>query len=27
MRRDPEGKWRSLSKSIFLDEHLRALLK
>ena len=27
MRRDPEGKWRSLSMSIFLDEHLRALLK
>jgi len=27
MRRDPEGKWRSLSKSIFLDEHIRALLK
>lgn len=27
MRRLPEGKWRSLSKSIFCDEHLRALLK
>jgi xanthine dehydrogenase accessory factor len=27
MRRDPEGKWRSLTKSIFSDEHLRALLK
>jgi xanthine dehydrogenase accessory factor len=27
MRRDPEGKWRSLSKSVFADEHLRALLK
>jgi xanthine dehydrogenase accessory factor len=27
MRRDPEGNWRSLSKSIFADEHLRALLK
>jgi xanthine dehydrogenase accessory factor len=26
-RRDPEGNWRSLSKSIFADEHLRALLK
>jgi xanthine dehydrogenase accessory factor len=23
MRRDPEGNWRTLSKSIFLDEHLR----
>src|ERR1700684_2279546 len=23
MRRDPEGKWRSLSKSVFCDEHLR----
>jgi xanthine dehydrogenase accessory factor len=23
MRRDPEGNWRSLSKSIFSDEHLR----
>jgi xanthine dehydrogenase accessory factor len=27
MRRDPEGKWRSLTKSIFCDEQLRALLK
>jgi xanthine dehydrogenase accessory factor len=27
MRRDPEGKWRNLTKSIFADEHLRALLK
>ena len=27
MRRDPEGNWRSLSKSIFVDEHSRALLK
>jgi len=27
MRRDPEGTWRSLSKSIFADERLRALLK
>jgi xanthine dehydrogenase accessory factor len=27
VRRDPEGKWRSLSKSVFCDEHLRALLK
>jgi xanthine dehydrogenase accessory factor len=27
MRRDPDGNWRSLSKSIFADEHLRALLK
>jgi xanthine dehydrogenase accessory factor len=27
MRRDPEGNWRSFSKSIFADEHLRALLK
>jgi xanthine dehydrogenase accessory factor len=27
MRRDPEGNWRTLSKSIFADEHLRALLK
>ncbi len=27
MRRDPEGKWRSLSKSIFADERSRALLK
>jgi xanthine dehydrogenase accessory factor len=27
MRRDPEGNWRSLSKSIFCDEHLRSLLK
>lgn len=23
MRRDPEGNWRSLSKSVFFDEHLR----
>ena len=27
MRRLPEGKWRSVSKSVFSDEHLRALLK
>jgi xanthine dehydrogenase accessory factor len=27
MRRDPEGNWRSLSKSVFADERLRALLK
>lgn len=27
MRRLPEGTWRSLSKSVFADEHLRALLK
>ncbi len=27
VRRDPEGGWRSLSKSVFTDEHLRALLK
>ena len=27
MRRDPDGNWRSLSKSIFADERLRALLK
>ena len=27
MRRDPEGNWRSLSKSIFADDRLRALLK
>jgi len=27
MRRDPEGKWRSLSKSVFLDEHLRDHLR
>src|SRR5215469_9838281 len=26
MRRDPEGSWRSLSKSIFLDEHMREKL-
>ncbi len=26
MRRDPEGNWRKLSKSIFLDEHLNARL-
>ena len=26
MRRDPDGNWRSLSKSIFSDEQLRALL-
>jgi len=26
MRRDPEGTWRSLSKSIFVDDHMRALL-
>jgi xanthine dehydrogenase accessory factor len=23
MRRDPEGNWRSISKSVFFDEHLR----
>jgi xanthine dehydrogenase accessory factor len=27
VRRDPEGTWRTLSKSVFADEHLRALLK
>ena len=27
VRRDPEGSWRNLSKSVFADEHLRALLK
>lgn len=27
MRRDPEGKWSSLAKSVFADERLRALLK
>jgi xanthine dehydrogenase accessory factor len=27
MRRDPEGNWRSLSKSIFVDSHVSALLK
>lgn len=27
MRRDPEGNWRSLSKSIFVDEKMLALLK
>ena len=28
VRRDPEGEtWRVLSKSVFADEHLRALLK
>jgi xanthine dehydrogenase accessory factor len=27
MRRDPEGNWRSLSKSIFTDSRLSALLK
>jgi xanthine dehydrogenase accessory factor len=26
MRRDPEGRWRSLSKSIFLDERMREKL-
>lgn len=26
MRRDPEGKWRSLSKTVFADEKLRAVL-
>ena len=26
MRRDPDGNWRSLSKSIFLDEHMREKL-
>jgi xanthine dehydrogenase accessory factor len=26
MRRDPEGSWRSLSKSIFSDQHLREKL-
>jgi len=27
MRRDPEGSWRTLSKSVFVDERLRALLQ
>jgi xanthine dehydrogenase accessory factor len=27
MRRDPEGSWRTLSKSVFSDERLRALLQ
>jgi xanthine dehydrogenase accessory factor len=27
MRRNPEGNWRGISKSIFADERLRALLK
>lgn len=27
MRRDPEGKWRSLSKTVFADERLRSLLQ
>jgi xanthine dehydrogenase accessory factor len=27
VRRDPEGNWRSLSKSIFADSHLSAVLK
>jgi xanthine dehydrogenase accessory factor len=27
VRRDPEGSWRSLSKSIFVDGHLSAVLK
>ena len=27
MRRNPEGNWRTLSKSIFLDEHLREKLE
>jgi xanthine dehydrogenase accessory factor len=27
MRRDPDGNWRTLSKSIFLDEHLRDKLR
>jgi xanthine dehydrogenase accessory factor len=27
MRRDPEGKWRSASKSVFFDEHLREHLR
>ncbi len=26
MRRDPEGKWKSLSKTVFADEKLRAVL-
>jgi hypothetical protein len=26
MRRDPEGNWRTLSKSIFADERLREKL-
>lgn len=26
MRRDPDGKWRSLSKTVFADEKLRAVL-
>jgi hypothetical protein len=27
MRRAPEGNWRTLSKSVFLDEHLREHLR
>jgi xanthine dehydrogenase accessory factor len=27
VRRDPEGNWRSLSKSVYADERIRALLK
>jgi xanthine dehydrogenase accessory factor len=27
MRRDPEGSWRKLAKSIFLDEHFRDHLR
>jgi xanthine dehydrogenase accessory factor len=27
MRRDPDGEWRKLSKSIFADEHLRGKLQ
>jgi xanthine dehydrogenase accessory factor len=27
VRRDPEGSWRSLSKSVYADERIRALLK
>ena len=26
MRRDPEGNWRALSKSVFADERLSAML-
>jgi len=27
VRRIPEGSWRGISKSIFTDEHSRAVLK
>ena len=27
VRRDPEGNWRTLSKSVFSDDRLRALLQ